>query len=54
MNFTKKLLIIALMVPFFTSCDMEAIIDGLCEESSTLTYCLDFKAVDFDCNHQCS
>ena len=46
MTFTKKLLFIALLIPCLTSCDIQGFIDDLCENSSTLTYCLDFKAVD--------
>lgn len=48
MTFSKKLLLLAFFIPAvtFVSCDLEALLEEICDSSSTLTYCLDFKAID--------
>jgi hypothetical protein len=46
MKFSRKLLLFGLLLPAFVSCDLEAVLQNLCQDSGYLTYCLEFKPLD--------
>ena len=51
MKFSKKLLLFTLLLPAFVSCDLEQILDDLCEGTGDLVYCLEFAPLDEEGNN---
>ncbi len=51
MKFSKKLLLFTLLLTAFVSCNLEEVLDELCQDNGHLVYCLEFKPVDKDGNN---